>query len=405
MHRSIFQFRLFLLCLPLFAAVPFLACDASVSSEPLPANLSGNWAGTLTCPDYSGLTDRLDTYLLVLEGEGPRLTGTLESAHDATDVEGVLASPGSRIRWYSEIEVSVDAEYAEPQILDVIVDDCLSYTFTDDTIPVVEGCDHISWAAKMFLDWDGEDTMTMPEAEGCEGSLTRVEGTGSIDFDPAEPTDGSRNVDACLEMWDAIFALECTIDSDPYVAASCGEYYRDPINDYQPYFQCAAERMSCDNGDLAYFIALNECEDLLPAPTCGNAFVESTEEPCDDGNLVDGDGCSGLCEVEAGYTESVYSLHYSSTEWFLYFFIDVPMGVTGTQEIVGVDSIYFSPFMLFDDSSFGWFWLTDTTCTMEITSACTAEDGTQCMGSLNECTVANDTGEEHTLSFEFRLSE
>jgi len=34
-----------------------------------------------------------------------------------------------------------------------------------------------------------------------------------------------------------------------------------------------------------------------PAPICGNGVVEPPET-CDDGNLVDGDGCSALCQVE-----------------------------------------------------------------------------------------------------------
>jgi len=35
------------------------------------------------------------------------------------------------------------------------------------------------------------------------------------------------------------------------------------------------------------------------APVCGNGVVE-TGELCDDGNIVSGDGCSSICEVEAG---------------------------------------------------------------------------------------------------------
>jgi len=36
---------------------------------------------------------------------------------------------------------------------------------------------------------------------------------------------------------------------------------------------------------------------LAQLPTCGNESVEYGEE-CDDGNLVDGDGCSSACKVE-----------------------------------------------------------------------------------------------------------
>ena len=33
---------------------------------------------------------------------------------------------------------------------------------------------------------------------------------------------------------------------------------------------------------------------------CGNG-VSTPDEPCDDGNLTSGDGCSSLCTVEAGW--------------------------------------------------------------------------------------------------------
>ncbi|MBM4379543.1 MAG: Ig-like domain repeat protein, partial [Deltaproteobacteria bacterium] len=44
-------------------------------------------------------------------------------------------------------------------------------------------------------------------------------------------------------------------------------------------------------------------------PGCGNSVKASTEA-CDDGNLVDGDGCSSVCEVESGFscTESAAGL-------------------------------------------------------------------------------------------------
>eukprot|EP00879_Flechtneria_rotunda_P000467 GHRR01000568.1.p1 GENE.GHRR01000568.1~~GHRR01000568.1.p1 ORF type:complete len:1094 (+),score=373.48 GHRR01000568.1:402-3284(+) len=35
--------------------------------------------------------------------------------------------------------------------------------------------------------------------------------------------------------------------------------------------------------------------------TCGNGVVEGSEQ-CDDGDLVDGDGCSSICRIEPGYT-------------------------------------------------------------------------------------------------------
>ncbi len=40
---------------------------------------------------------------------------------------------------------------------------------------------------------------------------------------------------------------------------------------------------------------------LIFTNTCGNSLVEVGEE-CDDGDLIDGDGCSSICTVESGYT-------------------------------------------------------------------------------------------------------
>ena len=34
---------------------------------------------------------------------------------------------------------------------------------------------------------------------------------------------------------------------------------------------------------------------------CGKGFKISSLIECDDGNLIDGDGCSSDCKVEAGY--------------------------------------------------------------------------------------------------------
>jgi len=42
-----------------------------------------------------------------------------------------------------------------------------------------------------------------------------------------------------------------------------------------------------------------DCAAVCVAPVCGDALVAPTEE-CDDGNLIDGDGCSAICEVEPG---------------------------------------------------------------------------------------------------------
>ena len=36
---------------------------------------------------------------------------------------------------------------------------------------------------------------------------------------------------------------------------------------------------------------------------CGDGIVETSQhEQCDDGNAVPGDGCSGICTLEPGYS-------------------------------------------------------------------------------------------------------
>ena len=37
-----------------------------------------------------------------------------------------------------------------------------------------------------------------------------------------------------------------------------------------------------------------------PAIACGNGIKEQNEA-CDDGNIVNGDGCSAMCQVELGF--------------------------------------------------------------------------------------------------------
>jgi fibro-slime domain-containing protein len=47
--------------------------------------------------------------------------------------------------------------------------------------------------------------------------------------------------------------------------------------------------------------------------SCGDGNLDSPGEECDDGDLVDGDGCSSSCKVEAGFTCSTVTAQDSST--------------------------------------------------------------------------------------------
>jgi cysteine-rich repeat protein len=42
--------------------------------------------------------------------------------------------------------------------------------------------------------------------------------------------------------------------------------------------------------------------DCMETPGCGDGVWESSDEECDDGDVIDGDGCSADCRIEEGYT-------------------------------------------------------------------------------------------------------
>ena len=52
--------------------------------------------------------------------------------------------------------------------------------------------------------------------------------------------------------------------------------------------------------------------DWVPEPVCGDGDMEGEEE-CDDGNLIDGDGCSSICEIEEGIHDVMIDESYSNS--------------------------------------------------------------------------------------------
>ena len=53
--------------------------------------------------------------------------------------------------------------------------------------------------------------------------------------------------------------------------------------------------------DSSCLYCSDTCEEItLTGPYCGDGNTDDPEEECDDGNLVDGDGCSAECTVEIG---------------------------------------------------------------------------------------------------------
>lgn len=58
------------------------------------------------------------------------------------------------------------------------------------------------------------------------------------------------------------------------------------------------ETEQCDNGQNNSD-APGQCRENCLLPYCGDAIIDYNEE-CDDGNNLDGDGCSLTCEIEQG---------------------------------------------------------------------------------------------------------
>jgi cysteine-rich repeat protein len=57
---------------------------------------------------------------------------------------------------------------------------------------------------------------------------------------------------------------------------------------------------------------------LLRVPGCGDGIFNATiGEGCDDGNVIDGDGCSSGCRIEANDNGSKYNCTSKFTTFFL----------------------------------------------------------------------------------------
>lgn len=59
-----------------------------------------------------------------------------------------------------------------------------------------------------------------------------------------------------------------------------------------------APALTFDGAPINTTLLLDNISDLEPDPLCGDGVVNAAGEVCDDGNLVDGDGCSTTCQLE-----------------------------------------------------------------------------------------------------------
>ena len=112
--------------------------------------------------------------------------------------------------------------------------------------------------------------------EACDdGNLINSDGCDTECVRHCSPACGDG--EACLEEEDD---LVCR----PVI---CGDGRRDPVEE-------------CDDGnndrtDACVNLPNGNCANAR----CGDSFLQAGVEACDDGNVVDGDGCSGACRVEA----------------------------------------------------------------------------------------------------------
>ena len=79
----------------------------------------------------------------------------------------------------------------------------------------------------------------------------------------------------------------CVLNDTPAADATCGDDKLDTI---------FAEE--CDNGDANADTPNAECRTDCTLSRCGDGIHDDLVEKCDDGNLIDGDGCDSQCEVE-----------------------------------------------------------------------------------------------------------
>jgi len=80
----------------------------------------------------------------------------------------------------------------------------------------------------------------------------------------------------------------CAGEVTPNCGANCVNLQSDPVN-------CGNCGVTCPTG-----MTCSNAICVLPPQQCGDGFVQ-TGELCDDGNTVNGDGCSALCQIESGY--------------------------------------------------------------------------------------------------------
>ena len=124
--------------------------------------------------------------------------------------------------------------------------------------------------------FDGKGCVTCQAGEVWDGAKCVPKPVDPVD--PVNPVDPNRPVISCPRgtYWDQqqLRCLPC-----PTGCSSCPDCY------------------SCDSCSLGFFLKAGNplCQEV-----CGDGLKFVSD--CDDGNNVDGDGCSSTCEIEQGWT-------------------------------------------------------------------------------------------------------
>jgi cysteine-rich repeat protein len=87
-------------------------------------------------------------------------------------------------------------------------------------------------------------------------------------------------IDQCVSVGTTAFCRNTPVSPEVCNANRCGNGIVEPGEE-------------CDDGNV---IDGDGCSSTCTLPRCGNGIVEPGEE-CDDGNVIDGDGCSSICTL------------------------------------------------------------------------------------------------------------
>ena len=128
----------------------------------------------------------------------------------------------------------------------------------------------------------------LDNGEDCDGSNLGGETCQSLGFDGGPLSCSSSS---------------CTFDTSGCVTDLCGNSQLDAGED------CdganlggeTCQSQGFDGGSLSCTSSCTLNTDACTLNTCGNGLIDNGEQ-CDDGNTAAGDGCSGNCQVEEGYS-------------------------------------------------------------------------------------------------------